>query len=301
MYTAVYFQNDGTKEIINSAKARNDLLVLDKIESFAKKTDAPAGINPRTVYGSFLSPDVDGQYIPEIFENDFPPANWRIGNPDGGITFEQTNLTNGPSMGGNRSVIMDFYDYSGSGQYDTLTTRIYSNIAPDDTIRFDWAYAVYPGYADRLFIRMSTDGGTTFPFTIFDKSGAALATAPSTTSPFIPADSSQWGKFIMKFSDLTIGIKPISSEIPTQFRLDQNYPNPFNPETSIKIAIPKEGFVSLKIYDVTGREVMTGVNENLKAGYYNVSLNASSLTSGVYFYKLVSRDFTETKKMMLVK
>lgn len=99
----------------------------------------------------------------------------------------------------------------------------------------------------------------------------------------------------------TTGIIGNTTEVPVNYELSQNYPNPFNPETSIKIAIPKEGFVSLKIYDVTGKEVMTGVNENLKAGYYNVSLNASSLTSGVYFYKLVSRDFTETKKMMLVK
>jgi hypothetical protein len=97
------------------------------------------------------------------------------------------------------------------------------------------------------------------------------------------------------------GIIGNTSEVPVNYELSQNYPNPFNPETSIKIAIPKEGFVSLKIYDVTGKEVMTGVNENLKAGYYNVSLNFSNLTSGVYFYKLVSRDFTETKKMMLVK
>ena len=302
MYTAVYFQNDGTKEIINAAKARNELLVLDKIESFAKQTDAPAGVNPRTVYGSLLSPNVDGQFIPELFENDFPPAKWRIGNPDGGITFEQTILTNGPSMGGNRSVIMDFYDYSGSGKYDTLTTRPYLNIAPDDTVRFDWAYAVYsPSYADRLLIRMSTDGGTTFPFTIFDKSGTDLATAPSTTSSFIPADSSQCGKFIKKFSDLTVGINPISTKIPAQFRLDQNYPNPFNPNTKIIFALPKSGDVNLKIYDLTGKEVATYVNGYFAAGTYSIDLNLSNFASGVYFYKIRADEFTDVKRMVLLK
>ena len=301
MYTAVYFQNDGTKEIINATKARKELLVLDRIESVTKQTEVPHAMNPRTLFGNNLSPNVDGQFLPELFESNFPPSGWRVGNPDADITFDQTNAANGPSMAGNRSAIMDFYDYSASGQTDTLTSRMYSNIANDDTIRFDWAYAVYPGYADRLFIRMSTDNGATFPFTIFDKSGADLATAPSTSSGFIPADSSQWGKFIKKFSDLTVGVTPISTEIPAQFRLEQNYPNPFNPSTKIVFALPKNGDVNLKIYDLTGKEVATYVNGYYSAGTYSVEINLSNLASGVYMYKIQAAGFTDVKRMVFVK
>ncbi len=97
------------------------------------------------------------------------------------------------------------------------------------------------------------------------------------------------------------GITPVSTEIPSTYSLNQNYPNPFNPETNIKFNLPKEGFVKLTIYDGVGREVESLVNENLKAGEYEVSFNAVSLPSGAYFYKLVVNDFIQTKKMILVK
>jgi hypothetical protein len=93
----------------------------------------------------------------------------------------------------------------------------------------------------------------------------------------------------------------ISSELPTSYELSQNYPNPFNPETNITFAVPKEGFVSLRMFDITGREVLTGVNEVLQPGYYNVQIDASKLSSGVYFYKLIANGFSDTKKMTLVK
>lgn len=89
--------------------------------------------------------------------------------------------------------------------------------------------------------------------------------------------------------------------IPTKFELSQNYPNPFNPSTKISFALPTDGKVSLKIYDMSGKEVMTLVNEVKVAGYYSVNFNASSLSSGVYFYSISADNFTATKKMMLVK
>ena len=93
----------------------------------------------------------------------------------------------------------------------------------------------------------------------------------------------------------------VSIGVPAKFELSQNYPNPFNPTTKISFALPNDGKVSLKIYDMTGKEVMLLVNEVKTAGYYSVSFNASSLTSGVYFYTLSADNFTATKKMMLVK
>ena len=85
------------------------------------------------------------------------------------------------------------------------------------------------------------------------------------------------------------------------YRLEQNYPNPFNPTTNITYVLPKAENVSLKVYDVLGREVATLVNEVKPAGAYTVPFNASSLASGVYFYKLQAGSFVQTKKMMLVK
>ena len=92
-----------------------------------------------------------------------------------------------------------------------------------------------------------------------------------------------------------------SIEVPTEFGLNQNYPNPFNPSTKIKYSIPNAEFVTLKIYDLLGREVVTLVNENTQAGSYEVIFDASELISGVYFYKLTAGSFTETKKMLMIK
>jgi hypothetical protein len=96
-------------------------------------------------------------------------------------------------------------------------------------------------------------------------------------------------------------VQKLSSEIPNYYSLSQNYPNPFNPKSKIKFDIAKSGDVKLIIYDVLGREVATLVNERLKAGTYEAEWDASSYSSGVYFYKLITEGYTETRKMVLVK
>jgi hypothetical protein len=92
-----------------------------------------------------------------------------------------------------------------------------------------------------------------------------------------------------------------NTSLPMNYSLSQNYPNPFNPTTKISFALQKQEFVSLKIYDITGREIQTLVNEVKQAGYYSVNFNGSSLASGVYFYRLQSGDFVQTKRMVLIK
>jgi hypothetical protein len=87
----------------------------------------------------------------------------------------------------------------------------------------------------------------------------------------------------------------------TTYTLEQNYPNPFNPTTVINYQIPKDGLVTLKVYDVLGREIITLVNEDKKAGSYNYKFDASKLSSGVYFYKITANDFVQSKKMILLK
>jgi hypothetical protein len=113
------------------------------------------------------------------------------------------------------------------------------------------------------------------------------------------------------YGDTTLtGVMPISNEVPTQYNLYQNYPNPFNPSTRIQFAVlPSEGdrgmMVRLVIYDILGREVATLVNESLKPGVYEVEWSASggamNYPSGVYYYKLTAGDYTQTKKMVLLK
>lgn len=101
--------------------------------------------------------------------------------------------------------------------------------------------------------------------------------------------------------NLTTGVNGEYTGIPKTYSLSQNYPNPFNPVTKINFEIPKQGFVNLQVYDILGREVKTLINEIKTAGRYSVDFNASEFASGVYFYKLVSNDFTDIKRMMLIK
>ncbi|MCX6166267.1 MAG: T9SS type A sorting domain-containing protein, partial [Ignavibacteriae bacterium] len=81
----------------------------------------------------------------------------------------------------------------------------------------------------------------------------------------------------------------------------QNYPNPFNPNTIIRFQIKDSRFVTLKVYDMLGKEVATLVNEKLAAGTYEATFDASQYTSGVYFYRLQTENFTDTKRMILIK
>jgi len=106
---------------------------------------------------------------------------------------------------------------------------------------------------------------------------------------------------------IPIGIEPISSEIPQRFALYQNYPNPFNPVTKIRFSIPllrgvaEDRGVLLKIYDILGKEIALLVNEELKPGTYEIEWDASNFSSGVYFYSLITENFTQTNKMVVLK
>jgi hypothetical protein len=88
---------------------------------------------------------------------------------------------------------------------------------------------------------------------------------------------------------------------PSEFRLEQNYPNPFNPSTTIRYSIPTSEFISLKVYDVLGNEVVTLIDEFRDAGNYEVEFRAANLASGIYLYKIKSGSFIETKKMLLLR
>lgn len=105
---------------------------------------------------------------------------------------------------------------------------------------------------------------------------------------------------LFKFQN-PIGIQPVSTFVPGEYKLHQNYPNPFNPSTRIRFSLPESGFTKLTVYDITGREVAVPVKDDLNAGDYEISFVASSLPSGVYYYRLSSINFTDTKKMILLR
>ena len=96
-------------------------------------------------------------------------------------------------------------------------------------------------------------------------------------------------------------VNPISLDVPKSYLLSQNFPNPFNPATTINYELPEAGYVKLVVYDILGREIVILVNEKESAGRYKVQWDASQYPSGVYFYKLITKDFSETKKMVLIK
>jgi len=96
-------------------------------------------------------------------------------------------------------------------------------------------------------------------------------------------------------------LQKTASQTPTEFALLGNYPNPFNPTTRINYQLPKDGLVTLKVYDILGREVASLVNENQKAGNYSIPFDASKLSSGIYIYTIHANDFIQSKKMNLVK
>lgn len=122
----------------------------------------------------------------------------------------------------------------------------------------------------------------------------------NTTTPTCPV----W-QIYKKFDPVTgavIGISNVSNEVPNGFSLHQNYPNPFNPNTKIRFSVPKTSNVTLQVYDITGRLVATLAKDQVvTAGVKEVDFSAGNFASGIYFYTLKTGDFSETKKMVLVK
>lgn len=106
---------------------------------------------------------------------------------------------------------------------------------------------------------------------------------------------------IIKLQEAVTGIDPINNQVPTQYRLEQNFPNPFNPSTKFRFSLGKSAITKLIVFDALGREVSMLVSEYLLKGIYEIEWDASNFPSGVYFYKLYADDYSETKKMVLMK
>lgn len=159
-------------------------------------------------------------------------------------------------------------------------------------------------------ITLSTDGGNTFPTVLAASTpndGSETVTLPQINNSQARVKVEAVGNIFFDMSNADFTITPTvgihnQSGTPIEFALEQNYPNPFNPVTVLSYAIPKLSNVTLKIYDVSGREVAILINNQLKTeGYYSLEFDASKLASGIYYYGIEAGDYKATRKMILIK
>ena len=218
---------------------------------------------------------------------------------------------------------------SPTGNYSNTTTRSLTltvplNVSASPVLKLSFWYKHTIDTLDNAYIDVSNDNGVTWTSPRFYNK-----TVSNWTREVIDISSIAGGSTSLKirfsmisngsvtadgiyiddikltgYNETPTGIA-INNEIPVQYSLSQNFPNPFNPSTVINYQIKNQDFVTLKIYNQLGKEVMTLVNENQAAGNYSVNFSATdggiNLSSGLYYYKLQSGEFTDTKKMLLVK
>lgn len=169
-----------------------------------------------------------------------------------------------------------------------------------DVCREDPNVVLTGNYGSQSYL--STNGGANFFNVNSGLGGAGAGIMVPDRSIFLNMQTSTLYKLNITYTVLTSSNENIiSTSVPSDFNLYQNYPNPFNPTTTIKFSLPSKGNISLKVYNGLGKEVETLADGYRSAGTYEVSFDASKLVSGIYFYKLVTDNFINTKKMILVK
>ena len=145
---------------------------------------------------------------------------------------------------------------------------------------------------------ISTNYGASFNATAMTYSANQIVTSGN-NKLFVAASGTTYAG-VWIYTDLT-KITPIGNEVAVKYELEQNYPNPFNSSTVIKFSIPKDEFVELKVFDITGKEINTLINSDLKAGKYSFMFDAKNYTSGIYMYRLKTNNNMIIRKMILVK
>jgi hypothetical protein len=173
--------------------------------------------------------------------------------------------------------------------YNTIHERSHDQISPFDA---DATPILQVGTSGSIIVGLKADASS---YRVV-YSSVGLEQMPAVVRDSITARSIRW-----LMENVVVGTDRSTNNQPGSFSLEQNYPNPFNPTTKIKYALPKASHTTLKVYDVLGNEVATLVNNEKQAGSYEVEFNASALSSGVYFYKLQSGGFIQTKKMIVLK
>lgn len=266
----------------------------------------------------------------------FPPAEWNLTFTGTQYWTRETPSGYGAGTGSAR---FKFWSAS-AGTNQSITSNVFpAASAPNNYLRFNYSYAYYLSSGtlapDSIGIYTSTNSGTTWSLLMMMKAATNPVTGTNSTSnlsttasqsEFLAPANNQWGTKVygmpagtnqVRFTaysafgndayidDITAGGATGTginlNTVPEKFTLSQNYPNPFNPTTKISYTIPKAGMVTMRIFDITGREISKLVNEIQTPGIYSVDFNASALASGVYFYRLEAQDFIDTKRMVLLK
>jgi hypothetical protein len=203
------------------------------------------------------------------------------------------------------------YIYYYSLQYSAEVAMYNLRSQPDVADSIKWGYYLSTSrlgyttrsqlFGDSVTLRMyHFDGLVQYHVTLADRFGIVHAEDMGDTGPY----NAYWDLRGCIIRDTSYGIVqyvPKDSGIPVHPTLQQNYPNPFNPTTEIKYHVSDFGLVTLKVYDILGREVATLVNERKPAGSYSVTFDGSHLASGVYFYRLQAVDFVEVKKLVVLR
>ena len=201
-------------------------------------------------------------------------ANPNISNANGyqAMTTTAVNTTSGIGIG------LNILTFNTSGFY---------NFGPGTYTLGQIRYNVTtPNYADTMKFRNPPLAPTTVIYDSTKK--CAYGGTASDSSRYTTTDP-----IVLEVSMLNV--------IPTEYNLFQNYPNPFNPVTNIKYDVPKNSFVKIRIYDIAGKEVRTLVDQEMEAGSYETQFDASKLASGIYFYKMETKDYNKVMKMVLLK
>ncbi len=200
-----------------------------------------------------------------------------------------------------KKYIFDFEDQSRVGKQTTDGGYIITGVKYTVDLKNHLFVAKLNELGDTLWTKTLTDElpGDTEGYDIVETYDGGYAVAGSVT--YYNGQSDMLLLKLDKDGEITAVDSKEKNLLPKEFSLYQNYPNPFNPSTTISYQLPKNGFVTLKIYDVLGREVSTLVNEYKSAGNYTLNFDASNLSSGVYIYTICSADNVLSKKMILLR
>jgi len=244
-----------------------------------------------------------------IFKNQSPEYGCAVAYDAGtyktiGASFEFGGLANGVSPNTKKELMAQMLDFFGLNIVPVELISFKAEV-DENRVKLLWETATEinnSGFA----VERSTDNIS------FERIGFIEGKGTTTESQeysFIDVSLGNKGKYYYRLNQIDYDGTETYSDvieieytlIPKVFSLSQNYPNPFNPITTLQFGIPKEVKVTLKIYDVIGREVETIVNEKMQPGYYEYKWNASNFATGVYFYRLTAGSFVQTKKMILMK
>ena len=297
----------------------------------AWKNTQPAGTN--------LPPFISGLNTESFEDTQFPPAGWTELNPVGGTGWERITagtLVPGwleetasvPPGGGNAVAYATYFNGGVTSNDMWLITPRIENISLEDSLVFWLKNGPATKYSDKLDIVVSTtvnNNSLAFVYKIdyiifptnSDSAWKRKAYKLGDVSGLTNGDNiyiafrehvvdnqiagSVLSIDLVRLGNKVIGVENENNNLPVEYSLEQNYPNPFNPATKITYSVAASGFVSLKVYDIVGRETAVLVDEHKPAGTYSLKFDASKLSSGMYFYRLIAGGFIETRKMILLK